>query len=99
MSPSPGLTGGDDKGRLAKMSAPNYFTVFGVTSWAWLMIIGETILMVFVNSVIFWLYKRLSPYKQFSRKLNKIALVFGLGCFSLLSLLVWLFSVRLLTSQ
>ena len=81
------------------MISPKIFTIFGVTWAAWLMVIGETIIMVLVNLMVYWLYKRLSLYKQFSPKINRIALISGLACISLIGVLTWLFSVGLLLSQ
>ena len=68
-------------------------TIFGVTWAAWLMIIAITIIVVLVNYILFRFYK------QFSPKINKIVLIFGLGLISLIGELTWLFIVVLLTSQ
>jgi hypothetical protein len=75
------------------MIAPKFFANFPLTWEAWLMIIGITILVVLVNYILFRLYK------QFSPKINKMVLVFGLGLISLIGELTWLFIVVLLTSQ
>jgi hypothetical protein len=62
-------------------------------SWAAWMIIGMTIIMVLVNYMLFSLYKHLSP------KINKLALILGLGLGSLIMELAWLVVVVLLTSR
>ena len=72
--------------------------IFWMTVAPWLMIIGMTIIIVFVNWSLYRLYHFFSPQKQFSQKINKIALIFGLVVFSLIVDSAWLFSIRLLTS-
>ena len=74
------------------MVAPKFFANFPLSWEAWLMVIGMTILMVLIN------YLLLRFYKQFSPKINKIVLIFGLGLISLIMDLTWLFTVVLITS-
>ena len=74
-------------------------TMFWMTMEPWLTIGGMTIIVVFINYSLFHLYRFLAPQEQYSSKIRKIILIFGLAVFSLTSISTWLFSINLLTSQ
>jgi hypothetical protein len=67
-------------------------TFFGVSWAAWLFIIVYTLIVGFVDYIMFRFYI------QFSPKINKVVLISGLGLIFIIGNLTWLFVVGLLLS-